>query len=172
MADNQDKTRCKVTSPLGAEVLFLTSLVATERISGLFGLDCTFTSTNDEIDFAKIVGQSVTLEIEMAKGEPRFFNGRVARFAQAAPQSTSSVYQAQIVPWFWFLTRRSDCRIFQGDSVDKILEKVFAGHKQIADFKLDFEGKFDPIPYCVQYRETDFNFASRLMEEFGIGYYF
>ena len=26
--------------------------------------------------------------------------------------------------------------------------------------------------YCVQYRETDFNFVSRLMEEYGIFYFF
>lgn len=172
MADKQENTRCKVTSPLGEKALFLTSLAATERVSGLFQLECSFTSGDDELDFAKIVGQSITLELEMAKGEARFFNGRVARFSQGAADASGAVYHAQIVPWFWFLTRRADCRIFQGDSVTQILEKVFAGHKQIADFKLDIEGKYEAIPYCVQYRETDFNFASRLMEEWGIGYYF
>jgi type VI secretion system secreted protein VgrG len=172
MADKQENTRCKVTSPLGEKALFLTSLDATERISGLFQLECRFVSGDDAVDFAKIVGQSITLEMEMAKGEARFFNGRVARFSQADADASGAVYHAQIVPWFWFLKRRADCRIFQGDSVTQILEKVFAGHKQIADFKLDIEGKYEPIPYCVQYRETDFNFASRLLEEWGIGYYF
>jgi type VI secretion system secreted protein VgrG len=172
MAGKKQTRKCKVTSPLGEDALQLTALDARERVSGLFELDCRFVSGDDQIDFAKIIGQGITLELEMAGEKTRFFNGRVARFAQADAEGSAAVYQARIVPWFWFLTRRSDCRIFQRDSVTQILEKVFAGHKQIADFKLDIEGTFDPIPYCVQYRETDFNFASRLMEEFGIGYYF
>ena len=172
MAITQETRRCKVTSPLGEDALFLTSLDASERVSGLFQFDCRFVSGDEELDFAKIVGQSVTLELEVAGGEARYFNGRVARFSQSNAEGSGPVYQAQLVPWFWFLTRRTDCRIFQGDSVTQILEKVLGEHKQIADFKLDIEGKYDPIPYCVQYRETDFNFASRLMEEWGIGYYF
>ena len=172
MPITQDTRRCKVTSPLGDDALFLTALDAWERVSGPFQLDCRFVSGDEEIDFAKIIGQSVTLEMEMAGGEARYFNGRVARFSQSAGEATGAVYHAQIVSWFWFLTRRTDCRIFQGDSVTQILEKVFGGHQQIADFKLDIEGKYDPIPYCVQYRESDFSFASRLMEEWGIGYYF
>jgi type VI secretion system secreted protein VgrG len=172
MANLKD-SRCKVTSPFGEKALFLTSLDASERVSGLFQYECRFASGDDALDFTRIVGQSLTLEIEMANEKSRFFNGRVARFAQADAEGSSAIYHARIVPWFWFLSRRSDCRIFQGDSVTQILEKVFAGHKQIADFKLDdLTKKYDPIPYCVQYRETDFNFVSRLLEEWGIGYYF
>ncbi len=33
-------------------------------------------------------------------------------------------------------------------------------------------GQYEPREYCVQYRETDFNFASRLMEDEGIFYFF
>src|SRR2546427_2648150 len=172
MAIKQEARRCKVTSPLGEDTLFLTALDASERVSAPFRFGCRFVSGDDKIDFAKIVGQSVTLELEMAEGEPRYFNGRVARFSQSDAEATGAIYHAQIVPWFWFLTRRTDCRIFQGDSVIQILEKVFGKHKQIADYKLDIEGTYDAIPYCVQYRETDFNFASRMMEEWGIGYYF
>ena len=172
MPISQDTRRCKVRSPLGDDALSLVALDARERISGPFQFDCRFVSGNDEIEFAKIIGQPITLELEIAGGETRFFNGRVARFAQSDAQASGAIYQAQIVPWFWFLSRRTDCRIFQGDSVIQILEKVFAGHQQIADWKLDIEGSYDAIPYCVQYRESDFHFASRLMEEWGIGYYF
>jgi type VI secretion system secreted protein VgrG len=172
MSMNQDTRICKVTSSLGEDALFLTELDAYERVSGPFRLNCRFFSGDDHLDFAKIIGQGITLEVERAKGEARFFNGLVARFAQSEVEATGATYHAQIVPWFWFLTRRTDCRIFQDKSVVQILEKVFGQFKQIADYKLDFEGSYEPIPYCVQYRESDFHFASRLMEEWGIGYYF
>ena len=173
MAIEQEERRCKVTSPLGENKLILTSLDAWERVSGLFQLDCRFVSEDEKIEFNDIIGQKVTLEVEMAEGEKRFFNGRVARFSQSDAEDTNIVYHAQIVPWLWFLTRRTDCRIFQDETVVDIIKKVFDGHKDIADCKPDLDGtKFEKIPYCVQYRETDFNFFSRLVEEYGISYYF
>ena len=74
-------------------------------------------------------------------------------------------------PWLWFLTRTADCRIFQEMTVPDILKKVFADHGA-ADFKFELTGTYRKWTYCVQYRETDFNFVSRLMEQEGIYYYF
>ena len=48
-----------------------------------------------------------------------------------------------------------------------IVKKVFGDHTT-ADFKLELTGTYRKWNYCVQYRETDFNFVSRLMEEEGI----
>src|SRR2546427_455144 len=52
--------------------------------------------------------------------------------------------------------------------VPDILKKVLTG----IDVTWEIQGTFHPRDYCVQYRETDFNFASRLMEEEGIYYFF
>src|SRR5205823_3710952 len=52
-----------------------------------------------------------------------------------------------------------------------ILRQVFNDHA-IADVQLELTGPYAVWEYCVQYRETDFNFASRLMEQEGIYYYF
>jgi type VI secretion system secreted protein VgrG len=76
-----------------------------------------------------------------------------------------------MVPWLWFLTRTSDCRIFQNKTVPDIIEKIFSDLK-FKDYQLRLYGNFAPRDYCVQYRETDFNFVSRLMEEEGIYYFF
>jgi type VI secretion system secreted protein VgrG len=82
-----------------------------------------------------------------------------------------STYRAVMVPWLWLLTRTADSRIFQKLSVPEIIEKVF-GEKNFADFKIQLQGSYEKRDYCVQYRETDFNFLSRLMEEEGIHYFF
>src|SRR5574341_298848 len=68
------------------------------------------------------------------------------------------------------LFRSSDCRIFQNKKVPDIIEEVFKAHG-LSDYKLSLTGSYREWEYCVQYRETDFNFVSRLMEQEGIYYY-
>jgi type VI secretion system secreted protein VgrG len=76
-----------------------------------------------------------------------------------------------VVPWLWFLGRTTDCRIFQHKSVPDIVQQIFKD-LGFTDFKVQLQGNFEPREYCVQYRETDLNFVSRLMEEEGIFYFF
>ena len=81
------------------------------------------------------------------------------------------LYRATVRPWLWFLTRTADCRIFQDMSAPDIIKKVFQDHP-IADFELKTTLNYPKREYCVQYRETDYNFVSRLMEEEGIYFFF
>ena len=80
-------------------------------------------------------------------------------------------YRATIVPWLWLLTRTTDCRIFQDKTVPDIIEAVFK-HYGFSDYQLKLTASYPTWEYCVQYRETAFNFVSRLMEQEGIYYYF
>ena len=82
--------------------------------------------------------------------------------------SRFEAYRAEIVPIFWVFTRTYQCRIFQKLTVPDILKKVLTG----MPCEWALQGSYEPREYCVQYRETDFNFASRLMEEEGIYYFF
>src|SRR5262249_39729152 len=79
-----------------------------------------------------------------------------------------TAYRMEVVPQVWLLTRRAQSRIFQHLPVPDILKKVLQG----IDVSYDLRGKYHPRDFCVQYRETDFNFASRVMEEEGIYYFF
>src|SRR4029453_6347741 len=103
--------------------------------------------------------------------KPRFFNGIVRRFVEGDRDERFQRFRAELVPWLSLLMMSSDLRIFQSMTVPDILQKVFkdAG---FSDFKLELKGKYEEWNYCVQYRETNFNFVSRLMEEEGIFYYF
>jgi type VI secretion system secreted protein VgrG len=117
------------------------------------------------------VGKNVTLRIYDKDGGQRYWNGFISRFSQGAQDRRLTAYRAQMVPWLWFLTRTADCRIFQNQKVPDIIQKIFSDLK-FHDFDLRLYGNYTPRDYCVQYRETDFNFVSRLMEEEGICYYF
>src|SRR6185436_15561507 len=94
--------------------------------------------------------------------------GIICRVGQGGRDATFTAYQLDLVPKFWLLTHRWQSRIFQHVAVPDILKAVLKG----VDFTSEIQGKFEPRDYCVQYRESDFNFATRLMEEEGIYYFF
>src|SRR5439155_3673635 len=128
-------------------------------------------SENSNISFDSIVGQRVTIRVYLSDGSDRYFNGFVSRFSQAGSDERFTHYNAEVVPWLWFLTRTADCRIFQNMTIPDIITKIFKD-LGFSDVKNVLQGSFEPRDYCVQYRETDFNFVSRLMEQYGIFYFF
>lgn len=160
-----------VSSPLGDDVLLFRSMNGTERLSRLFQYTLTLLSEEQSINFADIVGQNMTVQLELPDDKTRYFNGYVSRFVQTRAEGDLAEYQATIVPWLWLLTRTADCRIFQEKTVPEIIKEVFrdAG---FTDFDDSLSGSYRTWEYCVQYRETDFNFVSRLMEQEGIYYFF
>ncbi len=160
-----------LTTPLGKDVLLVESLEGTEGISQLFRFQLVLVSEKRDIALNALVGQNVTIGIELADKKFRFINGFVSRFSQGDIDQRVAHYYAEVVPWLWFLTRTSDCRIFQKKTVPQIIEQIFKD-LGFTDFKLRLQGSFEPRDYCVQYRETDFNFVSRLMEEEGMFYFF
>jgi type VI secretion system secreted protein VgrG len=161
-----------IKSSLGANELLLHSFTGTEAVSELFSFQLELLSENPRIRFEDILGQPVTFGILGPEGsDPRHINGIVTAFTQLPKTERFSTYRAVVSPKVWTLKRNQYSRIFQNLSVGDILTKVFQG-SGITDFKLELQGQHDPRIYCVQYRETDFNFISRLMEEEGIFYFF
>jgi type VI secretion system secreted protein VgrG len=171
MPYTQTNRRIAITTPLGKDALLLRGFSGSEAISQLFHFNLDLISENDSVSFHDIVGKNVSLTILDADGEERYWHGFVSRFSQGHQDGKLTAYHAQMVPWLWFLTRTSDCRIFQNKKVPDIIQKVFKD-LNFSDFELHLYGDFAPRDYCVQYRETDFNFVSRLMEEEGIYYFF
>ena len=156
-----------ITTPLGKDKVVLDGVVIQERISQPFHIEADLVSEDKAISFEDIIGQSVTIALETASGDKRYFNGIVRRFSQKAGRARYATYHAEIVPKLWALSCNSQCRIFQKKTVPEILEKVLAGYD--VSFAL---GRYEKREYCVQYRESDLNFISRLMEEEGIYYFF
>ena len=177
MAYSQENRVLAVKTPLGKDVLLLTGFHGTEGISRLFSFDLEMISESHGIAFGDIVGKSVTISVTLSAGDKRYFNGIVSTFAQGASGGDTGIdtrfshHRATMVPWLWLLTRTADSRIFQKLSVPDIIDKIFK-EKGFNDFKVKLQGSYDKRDYCVQYRETDFNFVSRLMEEEGIHYFF
>jgi type VI secretion system secreted protein VgrG len=172
MALTQDKRLISFHSNLGDNALLLQSFNGVEGLSRLFSFNLELLSEQSSIKFDKIVGQPAAIRILLGDGKQyRYIHGIISRFSQGSREHDLYRYRAQLVPWLWWLTRRANSRIFQNLSVLDIIQKIFSelGFK---DFRIAAQGSFEPLEYCVQYRETDFNFVSRLMEQYGIYYFF
>ncbi len=156
-------------SPLGEELL-CRSFSGQETLGRLFDYRLDLLSLNRNILFQDIVGQRVTVTMELTDGE-RHFDGFVTEFRYTGTVGQYASYQATVKPWLWFLTRTADCRIFQNQTVPDIIMSVFRDN-DMSDVRNMLSDTYREWVYCVQYRETDFNFISRLMEKEGIYYYF
>jgi type VI secretion system secreted protein VgrG len=157
--------------PQGQEMLRFRAWSGSEELGRLSEFELSAVSSNPNIPLTSLLAKKVTVRVELSGGGFRFFNGHVTRFAQDGMVGRLFHYRATVRPWLWFLTRTADCRIFQEQTVPQILADVFADHPD-ALFENELTGKFATREYCVQYRETDFNFVSRLMEEESIYYFF
>jgi type VI secretion system secreted protein VgrG len=165
-----------VTSPLGKDVLMLFRMTAREELGRLAEFELELLSTDAKIKLEDVLGKPFTIALEVPGDKPRYFNGLCTRFSQSGRVGRWTQYQATLRPWLWLLTRTADCRIFpdpkeaESKTVPDMIQDVFRKNG-FSDFKVRLNGTYKPREYCVQYRETDFNFVSRLMEEEGIYYY-
>ena len=159
------------TDAFSAGELLLESFSCNEAFSKLTEISASLLSPRSDLDADKILGKPVTFELELRGDAKRHLHGFVTRFALTGASGRFHRYQAVVRPWLWFLTRTTDCRIFQDMKVPDIVKTVFEDHPiAVHDFKLFRE--YRTWDYCVQYRESDFAFVSRLLEHEGIYYRF
>jgi len=162
----------RIKTTLGADALLLNSFTGIERVSTPFRFDVELLSTDPNIDMQGLLQKPAVISIKLEDDTERHIHGLFSRIAlQEYGEDGYAVFRGELVPWVWFLTLYSNCRIFQNKSVTDIVEKVFKD-RGFTDYKLNITGTYQPRDYCVQYRETDFNFISRLLEDEGIFYYF
>ncbi len=165
----QEERPLSVTTPLGKDALLILGLQGHEAVSHLFQFHLDLMADLEtEIRFDRILGQNVTVEMRLPDGGKRYFNGIVKRFSQGARDKHFVAYRAEVVPKLWLLSKKVRSRIFQHLTIPQILQQVLTG----IDVSFEISGTYYERDYCVQYRESDFAFASRLMEEEGIYYFF
>jgi len=171
-----------INTKLGAGVFIVQKLSGYEELSRLFEYQVMLISERPDIAPKDLLGTNATVRLEMPAGQdPRYINGYIARFGIHGEVTTPAfksnkgyLYLAVLRPWLWFLTRTSTCQIFQNKKVPDVVGAVFDRHGSLAwsEKRLKDPGVYLVQENCVQYRETDFNFISRLLEREGIYYAF
>lgn len=167
----QTTVTCTSSGGGSAPTFAFRSLSGREELGRPFEYQIGLLSTADAIDPLAVLGQSLTVSHPMGEEELRHFNGIVTKFAQGARSGRYTQYFVTIRPKLWLLTRRRNCRVFQGIKVPALV-RSFLDDRGIAPVEASLFGTYRDWEYVTQYRETDFDFASRLLEQEGIYYYF
>jgi len=163
----------QLTTSLGEDVLLLTGFQGQESISAPFHFWLQVVSSDPRVSPGDLLRRPAAVSLALADGTLRYFHGLISRFIRGGQDRSGLVtYRVELVPWFWFLELTADCRIFQNMSVQRIVQTIFDenGYSDY-EFRWLTAGQATRV-YCVQYRESAFNFVSRLLEEEGIFYFF
>lgn len=159
-------------TPLGDDFFLLKSVSGRSALSQLFEYELELLCSDAHVDPAEIIGKPISFQINHIVDDPLEFHGIVSRFVYKGQTDREVVYSATMVPWLWLLTQTTDCRIFQKKSTPEIIETIFS-ELGLQDYEIGgLHDEYATRNYCVQYRETDFDFISRLLEEEGIFYFF
>lgn len=171
----QENRLLTINTPLGPDVFLLLSFTGTEAISRPFHFHLELLSADFNIQAKDIVGKNVTWVVNHVDKEPRYFNGIVSRFGAGDRQVYEMrSYYIEVVPWLWFLSQTTNCRVFHEPprNVPKIIKTIFDEHGFTDYEPLPHPESYPDRDFVVQYRETACNFVSRLMEDAGMFYFF
>lgn len=168
----QDPRLLRIDSPLGKDALILRKLRVTEAIFAPFRMEGEVLSSNANLKPEDLVDKLITCTVQRKDAASRAFNGYVRSFGRAGALGRGyTIYQFEAVPKLWNMTRTSDCRIFQRESVEQIAKKLLE-EAGVTEFSWSCSAPTQPRDYVVQYNETDWDFLHRLLAEVGIGYCF
>ncbi|QXE87782.1 type VI secretion system tip protein VgrG [Geomonas nitrogeniifigens] len=177
MAFTQRDRLISICTSLGEDALLLTDLTGEEGISRSFNFELSLLSERHAIPLEALPGSNATVSIALANGSKRYLNGIISSFSHVRSSGEDvedrrfSFYRCTLVSWFWTLSKCADIKIFQNRSTPEIVEQVF-DTLGFSWYRFDLRGSYDKREFCVQYRETTFNFVSRLLEEEGLFYFF
>ena len=170
-SSTQDGRIAKLATPLGKDVLLLGRFDGAEGMGELFEFRIEALSLNPDINFDKALGLNSSVHVETSDGAGRDFSGVLTQGRWLGKRGDYFAYSLVLRPWLWLLSLTSDCKIFPKMNPRDIIKKVFEnrGFSDVIDLTAQ---DYPTLEYTVQYRETDLNFVLRLMEEYGIYYYF
>jgi len=163
---NRSAYQIEIQCPDVASELRLERGIIHERLGTLFEMDLSLYS-DDQIALADVIGKGLAVAVTTAS-EERFFHGVVTHFAYVGQTDRHAHYHAVLRPKLWLLGQSARCRVFKSMTAADILKQLLGDTIDLGGVASSPSVKFE---HCVQYRETDLHFVSRLMERYGF-YYF
>ncbi|WP_420006743.1 type VI secretion system Vgr family protein [Arenibacterium sp. LLYu02] len=153
------------------EGLMMRRAIVREGLSKLTETTIQFQSRNTAVSLDDLVGQTMCLHVLTEAGKEQKFSGLCVSVENFGVQEGYTQFVAEVRPWLWLLTRTQNSRVFQNMKTPDIIKKVFSDHG-FSDVTDKLSGTYIPREYCLQYRETDYDFICRLMEDEGIYFFF
>jgi type VI secretion system secreted protein VgrG len=156
-----------------ADTFDVLELYGSESISQLYRFELSLASPVDnDLNLPELLDQPAKLMI-LRDEEKKETYGILSELEEVGRNKDFAFFHGVLVPRLWRLSLYYQSRVFQNKSVPDILKEVLKGAGlRPDDYQLDFGFSYQPREYCVQYRETDLSFISRLMEYEGISFFF
>jgi len=167
----QEQRTASFSTPAGKDEFTLIKFEANEALSELFTYNIEATSKTENADLQSIMSEKCSIKFTLKNKSERVLNGTLVDAQWLGQQDDLYIYRFTLRPWLWLLSQRADCRIFKNKTALDIIKEIFKKEGS-ASFDDRTSETLQPIDYCVQYRETDLDFVLRLMEQYGIYYYF
>jgi type VI secretion system secreted protein VgrG len=162
----------RLSTALGPDALGIRQIVFREALGQPFSPKNAAVAEQPDIDLDALVRTNLTVAIEALTGrKSRFVNAFVTEAALTGVEERLYGVSLTGAPWFWLLTLSQTCRIFEDMTAPEIVATVL-DEQNLGRYRLDLEGTYPALRYCVQYNESDFAFISRLLEREGIYHYF
>lgn len=169
----QDARLGRLFTNLGSETLALIRFEGSDALNGLFDYSVEALAPRDDLDFDALLGTHATVTIDGAEG-PSYFDGIITQVSWRGPGENGWRYDLRLRPWIWLAEKRRNLRIYHNKTVVEILEKLLSDYAHLGNPHLEvaLSENYPELEYTVQYRESDLDFARRLMERFGISFHF
>ncbi|RKO74914.1 type VI secretion system tip protein VgrG [Pectobacterium parmentieri] len=141
-----------------------------EALNQPFALSLNLASPLPGVDFGAVLDQPCELRVWYEGELKRRVSGIISAFAQGDTGFRRTRYQAEVRPALWRLGLRTNARIFQAQKPEDIIGTLLE-ESGITDYAFALRHDHAPREYCVQYRESDLAFVTRLAAEEGL-YFF
>jgi len=156
---------------LAQSAFVVTEFSGEESLSHPFYFNVTLASRVENLMPQQIVDKPVCLSVYQDGLPQQVWHGIVKGFEQGDTGHHHTFYRLVMVPALSRLSLRHNSRIFQLQSVPEIIS-ILLTEMGINDYAFSLSRECLQREYCVQYRETDFDFVSRLAAEEGLFYFF
>ncbi|WP_054008447.1 type VI secretion system Vgr family protein [Cypionkella psychrotolerans] len=171
---SQDNRIGRMFTPLKANDLVLIEFSGSEAVNAISQFRVKALSAKPISEIEPLLGEAIAVQIVTPLGDVRDFHQMVDAIRYLGPEGDHHIYEFELRPWFWQLSRRINYRIFHEVNVVDVIRKIVDeyGNSDVAGFIDLTVGSFPEMEYVVQYNESDMDFLCRLMERFGINYHF
>ena len=170
----QDSRIGKLHTAVGKDVLVLQAFDGVDFVDDLFAYSVEALSVEENIDFDHLIGTHATIELTTPGNGPVYFDGIIVEAQWAGTSKNGNNYKFQLRPWLWLASKRRNQRIFHNKTAVDIVKEIFGYWGQQCEALVEFRlsETYQSLEYTVQYQESDFDFVRRMMQQFGISYYF
>jgi type VI secretion system secreted protein VgrG len=155
--------------------LLVEAFLAVEALQAVDARDVIVVSGNGELAVNELLGRQANLEISLANGTRTTFTGLVSEAAMLGSTGSLTRYRLRLSSFLWPLSQSRNNCVWQDKSCVEIVESVLLRYPDFADWRWSddvsqFMADVRPRSYCIQYRETDLDFITRLLGSEGLGW--